>query len=138
MHDPSDFYLASAAVIPIMALVQAVQRTLILRPESEQAEASLKFMLKTARLANVLWTAAEAGFFIWAEFICLRWLEVGHAPLGGSGFVWAALLYGAVYLTMLRLSGLIEEDDIHKFVAWSERRGWLVQPRRRRPNAPDE
>jgi hypothetical protein len=35
--DVTNFYLAAAAVIPIMALAQAVQRTITLRPPTESA-----------------------------------------------------------------------------------------------------
>lgn len=135
--DPSDFYLASAAVIPIIALAQAVQRSITLSPRSEETEAVLRRVVRRARIGNVAWTAAESVLFVWAEFICLRRLETGSAPFGGSSVVWIALAYGAAYVTLLRLGGLVEADDVHALVAWSERR--LVRPRtsqRRSPGSP--
>jgi len=131
-------FLAAAAVIPIMALAQAVQRTITLRPPSEEAAAHLRRAVKSARIVNALWTIGEAALFIWAEFICLRRLEIGSVPFGGTSIVWTALLYGALYVTFLRLGALVDEGDAHGVVAWADRNGAFGRARSSgRPSAPE-
>jgi hypothetical protein len=76
---------------------------------------------------NAVWTAAEAAFFIWAEYICLRQLQTGVPPFGGTRVVWIALLYGALYVTFLRLAERVDEDDVHAFIAWLDRDGALTR-----------
>jgi hypothetical protein len=125
--DVTNFYLAAAAVIPIMALAQAVQRTIMLRPPTESAAVVMRRVRTVARIVNVCWSAAEAAFFIWAEYICLRQLQTGVAPFGGSRVVWIALLYGALYVTFLRLGAYVDEEDVQAVIALADRDGALTR-----------
>lgn len=103
----SDFYLASAAVIPLLMFVdlaaQAIDVNIPIRLGTARLVANHQSgLIRFAWLAFVFWWL----FFGWAEWICLRSLETGHSATGGPTVIWLALAFLAIQAaaTMLRLT----------------------------------
>jgi hypothetical protein len=87
--DKTNFFLASAAVIPVLVLTTVVGRSIRLQAVSEEAAEERAIILRSARNLVILAMWALSG---WAEFVCLRQLETGHVPFGGPTVVWVALV----------------------------------------------
>ena len=87
--DNTNFFLASSAVIPVLALTNVVGRSVRLEAVSEEAARERAAIHGSVRTLVVLmtWTLS-----VWAEFICLRQLETGHIWLGGATVIWVALV----------------------------------------------
>jgi len=93
--DPTNFYLVSATVIAVLALTNVAARTIRFERLSEEAEQERDIIITWARNLVIVATSTLTG---WAEFVCLRRLETGHVPPGGSPVVWAALVVLAIPL----------------------------------------
>jgi hypothetical protein len=84
----TDFYLATSAVIPILALTRIAGERIELEPLNEQAA---EFRARAVPTFAYLAVALTWAFPIWGEFICLRTLQTGHVPWGGSVVIWLTL-----------------------------------------------
>lgn len=81
----ADFLLACSAVIPLLGLAILIE----LRAFDVPLEARpIPRRLKLGALFSVLYLAGFAGY---AEWVCLRSLELGHLTGGGTFIIWAAL-----------------------------------------------
>lgn len=90
----SDFYLAAAAVIPVLALVLFVDsgrrrdRRVTFLVATEKEVSRLNW---ASRLGPIVGSLLYAVIVTWGEFACLRSLELGRDAAGGTLIVWAAL-----------------------------------------------
>jgi hypothetical protein len=115
---PANFYLTAAAIIPIVALVQAVGRRVEVQTRSKREAVFLRRLYTFGRIATMSWVTAEMSLYIWAEFVCLHRLQTGRLWIGGSHLVWVALAYGGVTAALVRVAAYLDVEDARTFVLW--------------------
>ena len=96
----ADFLIASATVIPVLALTSFASGSLRLDPVTPSADAERRMILAVAMPAVALGLWLVTG---WAEFICLRGLQTRSLPTGGTTVVWAALVAQAAPIVVLHV-----------------------------------
>jgi hypothetical protein len=95
MH--SNFFLATAAVIPLIVLTRAVGSGVEFEAVNDDAE--------HVRTLTVRWVVSGLNLTTWilngwAEFVCLDRLGTGRLPTGGTTVIWIALAFTAFPLAM--------------------------------------
>ena len=91
----NDFYLAAAAIIPILVFADTVRDVIVVRVASEQlADRLNRSSPRVVALGGILWWL----LYGWAEWICLRSLQIGHSANGGTTVVWIAIGFAGVQL----------------------------------------
>lgn len=116
--DPSNFYLAAAAVLPVLVLTQTVERNIKVNVPNEQTKQRFDRAVDDAFGLGVAVTVLEAALYVLAEFVCLRHLETGRAPIG-AWIVWVALGEAAFWVISGRT---ITERHARAFAHWFIRR----------------
>jgi hypothetical protein len=92
-----EFYLASSAVIPILALAAVIQDAVVVLPAK-----TTKLTRGASKAGQLLALALVSGVSIWGELVCLRSLELTKSWLGGPVAVWVALGVLTVYIVLKR------------------------------------
>jgi hypothetical protein len=97
-----DFYILAGTVIPVLALTSSL--TLVVSapgtPGSAE-ETELDAFLRKARRIMAVLMLPVGGVMIWAEWVGLRSLELGHSAFGGPMVVWATLGYLGIGVVLM-------------------------------------
>jgi len=115
--DQANFYLASAAVLPVLAVVQVGQRIVPLRVPTPRDQTDVEGLLGHISRFGTAWSLVETALLVVAEVICLRQLQTGHAPLGGAPLVWAALAVLGINVAIKRIE--LTERDAQRAGQWA-------------------
>jgi hypothetical protein len=104
----TDFYLASSGLIPLLAIAPVVAKEFnIVMPIGR--EAVVDRLNRIAPRLQLISLIAFSLFYAWAEFICLRSLEIGRSTFGGPLVIWIALLLLTIQIAVDWLSSKLPD-----------------------------